>query len=85
MRSEQVRYPRRAISVPLTPVVKGVVTVTHGSAAPQVRPGSWPDPADSQADSPGSIPITRSTGEGPGQRSFPNLASHRLAARRQAT
>ncbi len=37
------------------------VTVTRGHPAPQVRPYNSPDGTDSQADSAGSIPVTRSS------------------------
>jgi hypothetical protein len=35
--------------------------VTHGPVVPQVRPGLGSKPTDSQADSAGSIPVTRSS------------------------
>ena len=51
----------RAITVPLTPVTKGLSRSLMGSPSPQVRPYSSPDGTDSQADSAGSIPVTRFT------------------------
>jgi len=40
------------------------ITVTRGHPAAQVKPHSSPDRTDSQADSAGSIPVTRSTAKG---------------------
>jgi hypothetical protein len=44
------------------------LTVAHGHVASQVRPMTGPGGPDSQADSAGSTPVTRSTSEGPAQR-----------------
>jgi hypothetical protein len=51
---------RRAISGPLTAVRRGPSRSHHGEAASQVKPCRGPDCTDSQADSAGSIPVTRS-------------------------
>ena len=48
---------RRAIN----PGDEGSLTVTHGQPIPLVNPRSGPDGTDSQADSAGSILVTRST------------------------
>jgi hypothetical protein len=45
----------------INPGNEGSLTVTHGHPAPQVRPHNSPNRTDSQADSAGSIPVTRST------------------------
>jgi len=51
-------------SEPLAGVInygeEGSFTVTHGRPAMQVRPYESPDGTDSQADSTGSVPVTRS-------------------------
>ena len=45
----------------INPSVPGSMTVTSGTSTAQVRAVSGPDLSDSQADSAGSIPVTRST------------------------
>jgi hypothetical protein len=52
---------RHAISVPLTLVTRGLSRSPADTPAPQVRPHSSPDRTDSQANSAGSIPVTRSS------------------------
>src|SRR4249920_1429513 len=45
----------------ISPSVMGSITVTSGASVAQVRAVRGPDRSDSQADSAGSIPVTRST------------------------
>jgi hypothetical protein len=45
----------------ISPGNTGPRTVTHGSRGPQVRPYTGLNDANSQADSAGSIPVTRSS------------------------
>jgi len=60
----------RAISVPLTPVTRGLSRPLADT--PARRPGhvTGPDGTDSQADSASSILVTRSKQESPGQEAF---------------
>ena len=71
---------RRAISVPLTPV-KTCLSRSLADTPPR-RSGhvTGPDGTDSQADSAGSIPVTRSTGKPQGQAALGALGgrSHQL-------
>ena len=55
--SDQATGHWRAIS----PGITQSMTVTSGASGPQVRAVRDPDLSDSQADSGGSIPLTRST------------------------
>ena len=52
---------RRAISGPLTSVTKGLSRTPTRSLSRRSGRATGPDGADSQADSAGSIPVTRST------------------------
>ena len=50
-----------AIGRPLNPGIAGSMTVVSGASAAQLRVVRGPDRTGSQADSAGSIPVTRST------------------------
>jgi hypothetical protein len=72
-RSEGPSAPIRANIIVVHAINPGEdrsLTVTRGQPALQVRPCDSPDGADSQADSAGSIPVTRSKGKSPGQSRF---------------
>jgi hypothetical protein len=57
---DEDRHRSGLASRAINPGDQGCLTVTRGPAAPQVRPHTTPNGADSQADSAGSIPVIRS-------------------------
>ena len=59
---------RRAISGPLTPVTSGLSRSVADNPTRRSGHVTGPDGTDSQADSAGSIPVTRSKRETAGQR-----------------
>ena len=60
----------RAIGGPVSPGVAGSLTVTSGASGAQVGAARGPDRSDSQADSAGSIPVTRSALKAPDSGAF---------------
>jgi hypothetical protein len=61
---------RRAISGPLTPLTGGLSRSLADTPLRRSGHATGPDGTASQADSAGSIPVTRSTGKGPGRSRF---------------
>ncbi len=78
---EDQRWPdedRRAISGPLTPVTKGLSRTLTRSLSCRSGHVTGPDGTDSQADSAGSIPVTRSEPQIPSSEGISVLIGHAL-------